>query len=141
MRRWLPALKPISAQETHMNSPLLAAAALSVLTCAVHVFYGGARVHRPVLASNAPRLALGVMSVVWHGITALLLVNAVALLYAALNPGAAMPMVVLIAAQYFAAAALSFIYGITRFGSVLVMPHWVVFLAMAALAVWGIGAR
>ena len=122
-----------------MNAPLLFAAILSALACAVHVLYGGVKVHRPVLASNAPRLAQGVMSVVWHGITALLLLNAVALLYAAQYPGEVRPMVLLIAAQYFAAAGLSFIYGISRFGSVLAMPHWVAFLAMSLLALWGAG--
>lgn len=120
-----------------MNAPLTCAATLSALTCAVHIVYGGAKVHRPVLTSNAPRLAQGVISVVWHGITALLLLNAVALLYAAQDPGRAKPMALLIAAQYFAAAALSFIYGILGFGSVLVMPHWTAFLVMALLALWG----
>jgi hypothetical protein len=71
--------------------------------------------------------------------TAMMLVNAAGLLYAASESSGSRPMAVLISAQYLASAGLFIIYGITRYGSVLFLPHWVVFLTMALLALWGAG--
>ena len=122
-----------------MNAPLLCAAGLSALACAVHVFYGGVRIHRPLQQSNASRLARAMASVVWHAATAMMLLNAATLAYAANEGAESGSMVLLIAAQCLAAAALSFFYGISRFGSVFVMPHWIAFMAMALLALWGLG--
>jgi hypothetical protein len=122
-----------------MNIPLISAAILSALAGAVHVFYGGVKIHRPLLQSNASRLVRAVGSVVWHAMTALMLLNAIALLYASSQSAVSTPLVILIIAQYLAAAALFITYGISRFGSLLVLPHWLGFLAMAVLAFWGIG--
>jgi hypothetical protein len=65
--------------------------------------------------------------------------NAIALLYASNQSAASAPLVGLVIAQYLAAAALFITYGLSRFGSRLVLPHWLAFLAMAVLAFWGIG--
>lgn len=120
-----------------MNTPLVAASALSALTCAVHVFYGELRIHRPLLKSNASRLVRAMGSVVWHATTAMMLLNAIALAYASTDGANSGPMVVLIAAQYLAASGLFIAYGLSRFGSLFVLPHWVVFLTISALALWG----
>jgi hypothetical protein len=122
-----------------MNIPLGVAAILSTLTCAVHVLYGGVRIHAPLLKSDAPRVVRAVGSVIWHAMTAMMLVNAAGLLYAASESSGAGPVAALIAAQYLASAGLFVVYGITRYGSVLILPHWVVFLTMALLALWGAG--
>ena len=122
-----------------MNTPLLCAAVLCALACIVHLFYGGVRIHRPLQQSNASRLARAMASVVWHAATAMMMLNAAALAYAANGGAESGPMVLLIAAQSLAGAALSFFYGISRFGSVFVMPHWVAFLAITMLALWGAG--
>jgi hypothetical protein len=122
-----------------MNAPLLCAAILSAFACGVHVIYGGLRVHTPLLKSDASRLVRAVGSVVWHTATAMMLLNAFALLYASNQGAASVPLVVLIIAQYLAAAALFITYGLSRFGSLLVLPHWIAFLAMAVLASLGVG--
>jgi hypothetical protein len=122
-----------------MNTPLLCAAIISALACGVHVTYGGLRIHKPLLQSNASRLVCAVGSVVWHATTAMMLLNALALLYASSQSAVSAPLVVLVTAQYLATAALFVIYGLSRFGSLLVLPHWIAFLAMAVLAFWGIG--
>jgi hypothetical protein len=69
----------------------------------------------------------------------MMLLNAIALLYTSSQSAVSTPLVVLVIAQYLAAAALFITYGLSRFGSLLVLPHWVGFLAMALLAFWGIG--
>ncbi len=122
-----------------MNAPLLSAAILSALACGAHVTYGGMRIHKPLLQSDASRLVRAVGSVVWHAATAMMLLNAFALLYASSQSAVSTPLVILIIAQYLAAAALFIIYGLSRFGSLIVLPHWIAFLAMALLACWGIG--
>jgi hypothetical protein len=122
-----------------MNAPLVSAAILSALACGVHVTYGGMRVHKPLLNSDASRLVRAVGSVVWHAATAMMLLNAIALLYASSQSAVSTPLVILIIAQYLAAAALFITYGLSRFGSLFVLPHWIAFLAMALLACWGAG--
>jgi hypothetical protein len=122
-----------------MNAPLLSAAILSALACGVHVTYGGMRIHTPLLQSDASRLVRAIGSVVWHAATAMMLLNALALLYASSQSAVSTPQVVLVIAQYLAAAALFVTYGLSRFGSLIVLPHWIAFLAMALLAFWGIG--
>jgi hypothetical protein len=123
-----------------MNKPLFAAACLSVFTFGVHVFLGGPEIHVPLLASNASELVRAVGSVVWHAVSALLLLNSLALFYAAGNPSMAKPLVMLVVLQYLSFVALFTGYGLARFGSITVMPQWTGFLIMSALALWGIGA-
>ena len=123
-----------------MNKPLFAAACLSIFTFGVHVFLGGPEIHEPLLASNASDLVRAVGSVVWHAISALLLLNSLALFYAAGKSNAARPLVILVVLQYLSFVALFTGYGLARFGSVTIMPQWTGFLIMSALALWGIGA-
>ena len=123
-----------------MNKPLFAAACFSVFTFGVHVFLGGPEIHEPLLASNASDLVRAVGSVVWHAISALLLLNSLALFYAARKPSMAKPLVILVVFQYLSFVALFTGYGLARFGSITVMPQWTGFLLMSALALWGIGA-
>jgi hypothetical protein len=123
-----------------MNKPLFAAASLSFITFGVHVFLGGPEIHEPLLASNAPDLVRSVGSVVWHAVSALLLLNSLALLYASKKPSLAKPLVILVVTQYLAFVALFTGYGLARFGSLTIMPLWTGFLVMSALALWGIDA-
>jgi hypothetical protein len=123
-----------------MNKPLVAAACLSIFTFGVHVFLGGPEIHEPLLASNASELVRAVGSVVWHAVSALLFLNSLALFYASRKPSMAKPLVILVVFQYLSFVALFTFYGLARFGSVTVMPQWTGFLAMSALALWGIGA-
>jgi hypothetical protein len=123
-----------------MNKPLFAAACLSIFTFGVHVFLGGPEIHVPLLASNASDLVRAVGSVIWHAVSALLLLNSLALFYAASKPLMAKPLVILVVFQYLSFVALFTGYGLARFGSITVMPQWTGFLVMSALALWGIGA-
>ena len=122
-----------------MNKPLFAASCLSFFTFGVHVFLGGPEIHEPLLASNAPDLVRAVGSVIWHAISALIFLNSLALLYASRSPDIAKPVIVLVIAQYLAFVLLFTGYGVTRFGSVFVMPQWTGFLGMSLLALWGAG--
>ena len=122
-----------------MNKPLFAAACLSNFTFGVHVFLGGPEIHEPLLASNASDMVRAVGSVIWHAVSALLLLNSLALLYAARNPSMTKPLVILVVFQYLSFVALFTGYGLARFGSVTVMPQWTGFLVISALALWGIG--
>ncbi len=124
-----------------MNKPLFAAACLSALAFGIHVFIGGPGIHEPLLASNASDLVRAVGSVIWHAVSSHLLLNALALLYAARNPSAAKPLAILVAFQYLGFVALFIGYGLARFGSVAVLPQWTGFLVMSVLALWGIGKR
>ena len=122
-----------------MNRPLFVASCLSFFTFGVHVFLGGPEIHEPLLASNASELVRAVGSVIWHAISAILFLNSLALLYAMRNAATCKPLVLLVAAQYLAFVVLFTGYGMSRFGSIFVMPQWTGFLAMAFLALWGIG--
>ena len=124
-----------------MNKPLFAAACLSIFTFGVHVFLGGPEIHEPLLASNASDMVRAVGSVIWHAVSAHLLLNSLALLYAARKPLIARPLVILVAFQYLSFVALFTGYGLARFGSVMVMPQWTGFLVISALALWGIDRR
>lgn len=121
-----------------MNKPLLAASCLSFLTCAVHVFLGGPRIHDALMASDASDYARAVGSVVWHATSAILFINSLALIHAARNRAAARPVVWMVLAHYLAFAGLFLACGVVRFGSILVMMQWTAFLAVSLLALWGI---
>lgn len=121
-----------------MSKPLFAAFSLSLLTFGVHVFLGGPEIHEPLLASDAPDLARAVASVIWHAVSAFLFLNSLALLCAAKYPSVARPIAALVAAQYLSFVALFIGYGLTRFGSIAIMPQWTVFLLMSALALWAL---
>jgi hypothetical protein len=114
---------------------------VSALACGVHVTYGGVRIHKPLLQSDASRLVRAVGSVIWHAATAMMLLNSIALLYASTQSAASVPLVVLVIVQYLAAAALFITYGLSRFGSLLVLPHWIAFLAKALLGNWRLGGN
>jgi hypothetical protein len=121
-----------------LNKYLIAASCLSVFTFCVHVFVGGPEIHEPLLASNASDLVRAVGSVIWHAISAMLFLNSCALAYAARNNQTAIPVVLLVVAQYLAFVLLFTGYGFARFGTVLVMPQWTGFLTISLLAIWGI---
>ena len=65
--------------EGGMNYWILATSGLTFLTMGVHVFAGGPEVHKPMLRSELPRGIKAVVSVIWHGITAILGINAIGL--------------------------------------------------------------
>lgn len=121
-----------------MNIKILLAALLSSLTLGIHVFAGGSDVHIPILESELSDPLKTIISVIWHAITAILLINAIALVYAGFNPDYKKPIILLISAQYFFWAGLFIFYGIKDFASIWTMPQWIAFIIIPILAIAGL---
>jgi hypothetical protein len=124
--------------ELLMNLWLLAAGLCAVLLGLVHVVPGGRELHRPMVASQWPEPAKAVWSVLWHVMTAVLLLGGAALLVAARSPDDALALTALPLALYLVSAALFVGYGFRRLGSVLLLPQWTAFLVISGLAVVGL---
>ncbi len=118
-----------------MQYPTLAAAGLMVATVALHVIGGGAEFHVPIQASSLDLPLRAISAVVWHAVTILLAVQAVALLWLARHPNGAMAL--LLVAIQIGFAGLFLFYGQTMLGTVWILGQWTIFLALAALIVWG----
>ncbi|WP_310541154.1 hypothetical protein [Phenylobacterium sp.] len=122
-----------------MNWWMMIAGMLSLATAAVHVFLGGPEVHAPVQSSESLALEVrATMAVVWHGITAVLLLSGATKIYAALS-GRVSAVVVFIAAQYLAFVALFVGYGLAHFGSLWVLPQWTLFAVIVGFV--GLGLK
>jgi len=124
-----------------MNKLVLSAGMLSVLTLFAHVFAGGPEIHVPVLESDLPLELKAIFSVVWHAVTAVLVINSAALFLAAGSKSIEKILVLFVSSQYLVFAALFVFYGITHLGTLLPMPQWSVFLLMPALALAGLLPR
>ena len=122
-----------------MNRWLLAAGVLSLVTTGIHLFAGGPEVHVPLLASSPSPLLQTYVSLLWHATSAILLINSLALLFAAVNGRYRAPLAGAVIAQYLAYAALFIGHGFAYLGSLWNTPQWVAFAVMAAFA--AIGAR
>jgi len=113
------------------NSWLLAAAALMALTTVVHLFAGGPENYTPLRASTLDPLVISTLSVVWHAISLLLAMQAVALYYLAKRRNPAFAWALL---AYNLGFALLFVaYGLADFGTLWRLPQWIAFLATAVL--------
>lgn len=119
------------------NKTLAAAGFLTIAYCGVHVFAGGPEVHEPALASDLPPLVKGVFSVVWHTITAFMLLNGLALAWLALRSDQT-ALGWLVIAQFTAFGGMFIAYGLARFGDLITMPQWTGFWLIAGLAAWGL---
>jgi len=120
-----------------MNKFILAAAVLSALTLLLHVFGGAPQYLVPAWASDMSADQKTLYSVLWHTITALLGINATALVFAA-RSARPTPLVLLVSAQYMAMAVLFFVLGLAHLGTLWVQPQWVIFSAISALAILGL---
>ncbi|PWC20300.1 hypothetical protein DDT52_10580 [Brenneria roseae subsp. roseae] len=123
-----------------MNKPLLVACSLSFLTFFIHVFKGGPKIHDAIIAGNVSDYVSAVGSVVWHATSAILFINSIALFYAAQKQVWRKSVTLLVFAQYLAFTVLFLGYGFARFGSVLVVPHWMAFAVILFLALWGLSS-
>jgi len=121
-----------------MNIAIAAAAALSLLTLIAHVFGGGPEIMTPVLASELTLYLKAIMLVIWHAITIILIVNSLALAYAAIKPDQRQALVTIISAQYVLWGALFVYYGLSMLGSLWPMPQWIAFFLIPALAIFGL---
>lgn len=119
----------------------VAAAALNLATAAIHVFAGAPEIMDPIVASALPGAIKALLEVMWHHITALLLLGALVSAVAVWQQEWRRPVALLLGGQYVLIAALFLGLGALRFGSVWPMPQWVLFLAMAALMLAGLRTR
>ncbi len=121
-----------------MNKWIFAAGVLSSLTFAVHVFAGGPDVHEPLLATDLSASLKTYISMLWHGVTAVLLINSAALFAAAFHRHLERSLVWPVILQYIAYAVLFVGYGLSYLGTVWTTPQWVVFLVISMLGVAGL---
>ncbi|SFK24844.1 hypothetical protein SAMN04488518_103243 [Pseudovibrio ascidiaceicola] len=120
-----------------MNKWLFASGILSLLLMLVHVFLGGPEIHDPVLGSTLNPRVIAVLSVVWHGITVVMLVNGVLLLAAAYRPYLVIGVVWVVIGQYGGFALLFIFYGLSHLGNLMAMPQWVAFTIIAGCVAMG----
>lgn len=117
-----------------MNRLMGLAAGLMALTTAIHVFMGGPEVSLPVQQSDLPEVVRAVSIVVWHAITWILAVLALAIAYMAVRPNAGLFwMTVAIQAGF---ATLFVWYGLVQLGNLTEMPQWIIFSGVPALMLW-----
>ncbi len=121
-----------------MNISIMAAAALSALTLAAHVFGGYPEIMPPVLASELTPYLKAIMLVIWQAVTVILLINSLALIYGALKPKHRTMLVTMVSAQYLLWGGLFVYYGLTRLGTLWPMPQWIAFFLIPALAIFGL---
>lgn len=120
------------------NKMLTTAGVLSLALTAIHIIGGGADVHIPLLESNASDVVKGFASVIWHAVTAALLICSVMLLMAANNEKHRIMLTGLVIVHYLAFVGLFLFYGISRFGTVFLMPPWIGFLVIVVVASIGL---
>lgn len=121
-----------------INKTIATAGILSVLLTAIHIFGGGADVHAPILVSELDPLMKGYSSVLWHGVTASLALCSGILLLAAKREGERELLTWIVIIQFAAFAAIFAYYGISRFGTLFLMPQWIAFLIIIAVSYFGI---
>lgn len=121
-----------------MNLWLLSAGIGALLLNLVHIFLGGREIHRPMVAAHWPEPAKAIWSVVWHAVTAVIAFGGLALVAAAFLPDLALALSVLPVALFGSSAGLFIFYGLKRLGSLRILPQWVAFAAISALAVIGL---
>lgn len=121
-----------------INKTIATAGVLSLILTAIHVFGGGADVHGPILASELDNVLKGFSSVVWHAVTANLLLCGFMLLYASYNKVVEKLFTLIVIAHFLAYAGLFMFYGLSRFDTLFVMMPWVAFLFISAVATIGI---
>ena len=118
-----------------MNKWITAAAALMGLTVTAHVFGGGPEVNDIVSASDLPPTVRALSSVVWHGITLMLVLSTAALVYLAKHNNPALEAFLAI---WQLGLAMMFIgYGVVQLGTIWPMPQWTVFIAMPVMTYLG----
>ena len=118
-----------------MRLPTLAAAGLMAATFGLHVFGGGPEFHHPIQASSLDLPLRAISAVLWHAVTVTLALQAAALLWLAKHPNR--PMASLLIAIQICYAGLFLFYGQTMLGTIWQLGQWTIFLALAALILWG----
>lgn len=127
-----------SPEGLSMNRSILAAAALSALTLAAHFFGGGPQYHTPAMASSLSIEDKTVYTVIWHAVTAILVINTLAFAHATYSRKFRTGFVFLTSAQYLSWGFLFVYFGLTRLGDLWTLPQWIAFFLIPAVAIWGL---
>lgn len=122
-----------------MNFPFLGAGVMSGLLFLAHVFGGAPDILEPILGTDLPPEIRAVAVVVWHGISAVLIINAALLIGAGFGAEWVRHVVWVVGLQYAGFTLLFLVVGISRLGNLFDMPQWIGFLAV--LALMGLGHR
>ncbi len=121
-----------------MNIPILLASLLSFLTLGAHISGGQPEIMTPVLDSELSNYLKAILMVIWHAITAILLINSAVLFFSSLKKQYRITIISLTSIQYLFWAALFIFYGIKNLGTLWPMPQWIAFILIPALALWGL---
>jgi hypothetical protein len=124
--------------ETAMNRPFALAAVLMGATALLHLIGGEFDVHRPLLARAIAPTDAPFISILWHGVSAMLVLSAVVMALAARNPERHASGVWVAVLWNAALGGLFISYGFVHLGSLFILPQWTLLLAGAALGLWGL---
>lgn len=119
-----------------MNRPVAVAAIVMALTFGLHLIGGEISVHRPLLAGGGTAEMDLYISVLWHGISAMLALNTLALVFAAWKAGQHGPILWLVGGQTFALGLLFILYGLIRTGGLWTAPQWIILVPLGLLTMW-----
>lgn len=121
----------------HINWPLAAVSALSAATLLLHVFGGGPEYLTFIRATELPPEQTSMYAVLWHAVSANLLIAACAFAMASIRP-AWRSAAILVSIEFVAFAILFVWYGITELGTIWTLPQWVLFSVFAMIAAYGL---
>lgn len=124
-----------------MNRWFLAAGLGMAGIVVLHLWGGGRDVHVPLRVLAGPGEMGLYVSVLWHGVSLLLIASAAALLAAARDPSGGAGLAIVAAAQAGGLAALFLAYGVIDLGTVWTAPQWLLLAPVAGLAVVGLARR
>ena len=122
-----------------MNKWITATAILTTATFFLHVIGGGESIHEPFQQSELTPLFKTWASFLWHAVSLILAVNAIALTIVVFKPDALQPIVLMVLAQFLAFVGLFLFFGITQNENLFVMPQWTIFLVLSVMC--GMGLR
>ncbi len=119
-----------------MNRLIALAAVGMAGTFALHTFSGEGTVHRPLLVDAVTAEMDLYVSVLWHGITAVIAFGTIALVYASLQKLPPKPLLWLVGGQTLAVGLLFAAYGVLRTESLWIAPQWVILVPLGLLILW-----
>jgi membrane protein YdbS with pleckstrin-like domain len=124
-----------------VNGWLLTAGGIAAATTLIHATAGGRTIVRPLLRSEMAAEPKRTLHVVWHMVTADLLLTSIALLALAFATAPSPALVLFIAAQYLAYAAVFLIVTLTADWPrpLLQLPQWMLLLPVGVLALISTG--
>jgi hypothetical protein len=122
-----------------VNGWLLTAGGIATATTLIHATAGGLSVVRPLLGSEVAAEPKRTLHVVWHMVTADLLLSSIALLALAFTAAPSTALVLFIAAQYLAYAMVFLSITLTADWPrpLLRLPQWMLLLPVAVFAFIG----